>query len=296
MTRTITDDVGASAPIIATEDGQREAASVDREAHTISLNGSRVWRDYALRPDDAAKAGAIVTTLDNGPQKPANDNLAKPQRYHLKEIYERGELGINEIENRRHWFDAERLKELLATAACDPIESNEWRELMLPYFDDGMSSLDSDNGLQLNDDLEFEDTSVPADCTVVDNEDHTPTAIRILHARQVVDLAADVLGRDFQLLRTMIADNWTARMIGETEGFTDRTTASACGKGMLRAALRNLSRFLAGLDRLEERGERPHDRWRLVGTLNWPIAKYPEAPRWTSYLNQARGPVIKKAA
>ncbi|WP_439404754.1 hypothetical protein ACNJX9_25360 [Bradyrhizobium sp. DASA03076] len=300
---TITDEIGTSPPIIAAEDGQRRSASIGSEAlgHVVALTGQRVWRDYALRPDAPAKTGTPVGALDSGP-KPANDNVpAKLERYHLKEMYERGELGINEMENRRHWFAAQRLKTELAIADGDPVEANDWRELRLPFlegFSGDISSVDTDDALALSDELEFEDTDTPAECGVVDNVDDTPTALRILYAREVTDLAADVLGDDFELLRAVIARNWTARMVGETEGFTDRASASACGKGMLRAALRNLSRFYAGLDRLEEKGERPHDRWPLVGTLNWPAVAYPpnSGGRCASYWNQARGPVIKVAA
>jgi hypothetical protein len=306
--RTITDDDVGIGPIdILSPDIIRSTADLASAGNvTRALDGRRERNE--LNPKGSnTPLGRLVNAVDSGRVSAANDNTPRtPQvRYHLKEMFERGELGTNEPENRVHWFDAERLKKTLSVAKIDDLDDSaarEWRELM-PMFLEGfgglIESIDSDNGISLSDDLEFEDTNgVPAECRVVDNADDTPDAIRILYASQVISLAAEVLGRDFALLRAVIDHNWTTQMIGESEGFTGRATASACGKGMLRAALRNLSRFYIGLDRLEERGERPQDIWPLIGTQNWPPVVYPPTIRWQHghYLNQARGPVIKVAA
>jgi hypothetical protein len=154
----------------------------------------------------------------------------------------------------------------------------------------------------LTDDLDFQDTDVPGECAIVDNAEGEYDQIRTLYARQVVSLAEDVLGHDFKVLKSAIVNKWTARMIGEDEGFMDRATASACGKGMLRSALRNLSRFYLNLDRLECSDQRPHDVWPLVGKpTSLPSIVHPtgsfrwQGNRYNRYLNQARGPVIRVA-
>jgi hypothetical protein len=99
--------------------------------------------------------------------------------------------------------------------------------------------------------------------------DMPPHALSI-SAKQAVALAAEVLGSDYAVLYAAIDRSWSNRWLGETEGFTDRASASACGKGMLRGALRNLSRFFLSLDRLEAGIERARDVWPLVGTSAWP--------------------------
>jgi hypothetical protein len=134
--------------------------------------------------------------------------------------------------------------------------ANEWRELALPHLDldETAVSFAKDAGLTLNDDGEFQDTDVPNDCATVDNAEGEYDQIRTLHARQVVSLAEDVLGHDYKVLTSLIIDNWTARTIGENEGYMNRATASAFGMGMIRSVLRNLSRFYLKLDRLEQDG------------------------------------------
>jgi hypothetical protein len=227
--------------------------------------------------------------------------------YPLKEIYERGELGINEIENRCHWFDAERFKRIHADARGEPDNSeHNWREILLEffegYFDNLITSFAGDEGLSLSDEMEFEDSSTdPAECEVIDfgswnaSRDLAPHIYQT-HAQEIIRLMKDVLGNDYKILSAFIEQGWTARKVGETEGFKDRASASACGKGMLRCALRNLSRFYRCLDRIEERGTRPQDAWPLVGTLNWlPVKCTPERYRTRdlAFMNQAVGPVRK---
>jgi hypothetical protein len=112
-------------------------------------------------------------------------------------------------------------------------------------------------------------------------------------------LRATCLGRISSCCAAFIESNWDTQTAGEKEGYKNRASASACGKGILRSALRNLSRFYARLDRLEERGDRPQDVWPLIGNLNLkPVVYPPEANRWrrAGWKNQARGPVFRHAA
>jgi hypothetical protein len=225
----------------------------------------------------------------------------RPTRYHFRELAQRGKLGINEPENRRHWFDAERLKRIIAISMGEQMNDSaayDWRGLMLPYVGPEPESLATDVGLTVNDDGEFQDSDVPGECAVVDNAEGESDQMRLLHARQVISLAEDVLGDDYNVLKSLILDNWTAQMIGENELFMDRATASGCGMGMIRSALRNLSRFYLRLDRLEQSGDRPLDVWPLIGTPTTaprvPRRTLPDDLRQSSYyLNQNRGPVIK---
>jgi hypothetical protein len=46
---------------------------------------------------------------------------------------------------------------------------------------------------------------------------------------------------------------------------------------MVRSALRNLSRFYLGVDRLESGFEKPNAVWPLVGTSAWLFAEAPDA-------------------
>jgi hypothetical protein len=252
---------------------------------TSGLDGRREKCELNLTGGPAPK-GEIVDTFDNGPDfKAATDNdvlarkntLGDTKRYPLGEMYERGDLGINEIENRRHWFDSQRFKKVHADAKGDSDNSvDDWRELMLEFyegiFNDVVTSFNVDKGLCLSDDMEFEDSTTPAECEVVDcggwnqYRDLAPHAHQS-YAQQVVALMTDVLGNDYEVLCAAIERGWKSQQIGETEGYTNRASASACGKGMLRSALRNLSRFYVSLDRIEERGERPPDVWPLIGAF-----------------------------
>jgi hypothetical protein len=304
--QTITDEVGSGPISISTPTDlehdiraiERNSAQETNENITPGLDDDQRRIEINYRPDRQLPLGGLVTSVDNGRcRQPANDN--KPARYHLREMEQRGELGINEAENRRHAFDAGRLRRDIAISQGEPMNDSaayDWCELMPPYIGPEPESFATDVGLILSDDGEFQDSDVPGECAVVDNAEGECDQIRFLEARQIVSLAADVLGHDYKVLTSLILDNWTARMIGEDELFMDRTTASACGKGMLRSALRNLSRFYLKLDRLEHSGERPQDVWPLIGTPTAaPPAVYPGPFRWQgkSYWNQARGPVIQ---
>jgi hypothetical protein len=306
--QTITDEVGSgpisiSTPYDLDEDGRADERNLapPNENVTPALDDDRRKIEISYRPDQPLPHSSLVSTLDNGrcPQ-PSNDN--RPARYHLRELAQRGELGINEPENRRHWFDAERLKRDIAISTGEPLNNsaaNDWRELMMPSVDDEPVPLGADaDGLTLDDDLEFQDNDAPGHCAVVDNAEGECDQIRFLEARQIVSLIEDVLGHDYKVLTSAIVKNWTCQMIGEDEGFMNRATASGCGKGMLRSSLRNLSRFYLKLDLLES-GQRPHDVWHLIGLPRSipPIVHAARPYRWhgesSYYLNQKRGPVIK---
>jgi hypothetical protein len=318
--QTITDETGLGPVNIATPIGlDEDARAAERnpvlqtdDNVTAALDGERQKSEINYRSEQPLSSESLVSAVDNGPQPAANDNdrparnniVGGPTTYPLKEIFERGELGINEIENRRHWFDAGRFKQVHSDARGEPDNSSDdWRELMLEFFegffDNSVGSFVLDKGTGLSDDMEFEDSATPAHCEIVDNAGDNPTRdmapqLRHLFAEQVVALMKDVLGGDYKVLHACIEQGWTARQVGETEGFKDRASASACGKGMIRSALRNLSRFYRCLDRIEERGDRPQDAWPLVGTLNWQPVKYTPARYRTldlAFMNQAVGPI-----
>jgi hypothetical protein len=306
--QTITDEVGFGpigvyAPPDFDEDvraDERKPISQTDGNITSEMDGKQRKIEISYRPDKPPPTTTLANALDNGRQpQPLNDN--RPSRYHIREMAQRGELGINEPENRRHSFDAGRLKRDIAMSTGEFLSdsaASDWRELALPHLDldETIVSFARDTGLTLNDDGEFQDTDVPNDCATVDNAEGEYEQIRTLHARQVISLAEDVLGDDYKVLTSLILDNWTARTIGENEGYMNRATASACGIGMIRSALRNLSRFYLKLDRLEHGGERPPDVWPLIGTpksIATPVLPGPFRWRGNSYWNQARGPVIQ---
>lgn len=305
--RTVIDDVGLGPITIRDIDDidvltdERTTPRRDCSEDGAMLGGQRHRIGINYRPDRPPQA-ALANAVDNGPlPAPANDN--RPVRYHLKEMAQRGDLGVNEPENRRHWFNAERLKRDMATSNGEPLSesaSDDWRELAMDYMGEALRSFDSDNGLALSDDMEFEDGGAPnGGCSVVDNDASEPDGERAIRSKQIIALAVEVLGPDFAVLKSAIQDNWTSRTIGENELFMDRVTAAACGKGMLRSALRNLTRFYDGLDRLEATGERPHDVWPLIGTHSKqypPVVRSRDFPwRGVSYLNQSRNYVIRVA-
>ena len=315
--RTITNEVGygpievievgaAGSPECLIETGDREVSPPSDGDITVSLDNIRETNKFRYRPDQPLPLASLVATVDNGPVPvAANDNVkpaAEPSDP-LSEIYERGELGINEPENRQHLFDANRFRRLHDDARGEPDNSDDnWRELLIEfcegYFDNTITSLSKDEGLVLNDDMEFDDTDTPADSGAVDCAAWNPYRdsephVRKLYGQQVAALMSSVLGADYDVLEAFIVRRWTARQIGETQGYKDRASASACGKGMIRSALRNLSRFYLGLDRLEERGQRPQDVWPLLGTLNWPVKRTPGyyRPRDNMFTNKTAGPV-----
>jgi hypothetical protein len=149
---------------------------------TSGLDEKRKRCELNLTGGPAPK-GEIVGTVNNGPDlKAANDNdvsarnniVNDPKTYPVKEMFERGDLGINEIENRNHWFASQRFKHMLACARGEPDNSEDnWRELLVEFyegfFDNLVTSFAKDVGLSLSDDMEFEDSTSPAHCEVVDN-------------------------------------------------------------------------------------------------------------------------------
>lgn len=217
----------------------------------------------------------------------------RPSRYHLQGMANREELGVNIYESLRNWTVSERFRRDAAIARGEPVAyrpGDDWRETREEYVGQPDAPLAAkDHALSLSDDLEFEDVGVPdpqPDATAESN------AICFLYAQQLMDVMHDVLGHDFEVLKHVIVENWSAQMLGEDEGFINRASASACGKGLIRAALRNLDRFYTKLDRLEQNGSRPQDVWPLIGTQNYPAVTRQEVA--AGYLNQARGPVIKR--
>jgi hypothetical protein len=105
----------------------------------------------------------------------------------------------------------------------------------------------------------------------------------------------DVLASDYPILMAAIDRNWTARDIGETEGYKDRVTAAACGKGMLRGSLKKLTTFFLSLDRVEIDGHPHKVVWPLVGTQAWIFAEMPDV-RWKRTKDAIAKPVVHLAA
>jgi hypothetical protein len=265
---------------------------------TRGIDGKRTKRnDLNLKWGDVA--APLAACNDNGPTQDymaskiaadvpqshaANDNWPK-ERLHIKEMFERGELGNGPPENQYHWFVFQRLRRDLRVASGEPVNDSaesQWRELMPEFlegfFGNRMNSIETDEGLIQDDENEFIDTSTPSYCRVVDNarEELEPIESHV-RATQIKARAIAELGYDFELLNAVIESNLTARKIGESTGLRDRATASARGKLMLHAALRNLGRFYSGLDRLE------------ADPLPRPVVFASGNGFW----NQTRGPVIK---
>lgn len=298
--QTITDEVG-SGPIAIyartddTRAEEREPFLQTDDDITSGLDDRQRKIEIGYRPDKPLPLTSLVNAVDDGPRTAANDNTTshslpakRSKSFPGKELFERGELGIGEQLNRRHWHDAVRFQRdhmLVSGEAEDDDAIANWRELM-PEFFEGYSgllaSIESDAGLVLDDDMEFSDSKTSAAGEVVDfarwcpSRDLHKPAYRI-QAKQAIALAAHYLGHDYAILNALMNRSWTLQMIGETEGYNDRAAASACGKGMVRSALRNLSRFYLGLDRLERGCEKPTAVWPLVGTSAWLFAESPNA-------------------
>jgi hypothetical protein len=316
--RTITDEVGSGPIQIITnevdeigsthESSELPSRSEEREAvlredidRATGLDGKRESCELNLS-GKTVQLGTLVHTVDNGPDaEAANDNdifarqmnSADKRPYPVKELFERGDLGVGRFENLELWLAAQRFKEVHADAKGDAkndTTKDDWRELLMPFLEgiggDCMTSLDSDNGLGLSDDMEFEDSSTSDPGNAFSNggwcvfRDMPPPAL-IVHAKQTVALAADVLGSDYPVLCAAVLRGYTIYRLGEKEGYKDRASASACGKGLLRSALRKLSAFFARLDHLEadvEPGKeerRPRQVWPLVGTTEWWPVEFP---------------------
>ncbi|MDH2357695.1 hypothetical protein QCM80_45345 [Bradyrhizobium sp. SSUT112] len=222
------------------------------------------------------------------PKQAANDNHGWP----LKEMYEKGDLGINEIENRNHWFAVVRLKRVLSDSREEPdnraVVQDDWRELVPEYLEIHEDSLivqpaTDEHSMKQDFDPEFVD-SFKDGPGFVDNASWNPHRdipphARCLQAKQTLALAADILASDYPIIIAAVDRRWTLRQIGETEGYKDRVTAAACGKGMLRSSLRKLSTFFLSLDRVEIGGHDHRAVWPLVGTAGWLFAEMPDV-RW----------------
>jgi hypothetical protein len=211
----------------------------------------------------------------------ANDN--RPPQWPLKILYEKGELGRNEQENRSHWQAAVRFQRDHAIAWGDSIEESaisDWRYLTPDYMElDQHTELQphdfTDKGLRLDSNREFQDTATFHGNYSVNNwnpyRDHSSVEDSI-RSKQILAHAHQVLGPHFPIICAATARNYTTRMIGETEGYRDPAAAAACGKGMLRCSLRMLVLFYKALDDLEAGVKPPERLWKLVGT-----------PKWTTY-------------
>ena len=234
----------------------------------------------------------------------ANDNLKPNRGWPLKEMFEKGDLGINENENRNHWRNAQRFKRTLSDSRKESDNSatvlDDWRELVDGYLEIHENSLivepaTDSYSMKNNFDPEFVD-SFNDGPGFVDNSGWNPHRDIAPHAKwllasQTLALAADVLGSDYPILMAAIDRNWTARDIGEPEGYKDRVTAAACGKGMLRGSLRKLATFFLSLDRVEIDGHPQKAVWPLVGTHAWIFAEMPDV-RWKRTKDPIDKPVI----
>jgi hypothetical protein len=151
----------------------RAAAPIESNPNiTTSIDGRRERCELNLAGGPAPK-GAILDTVDNGPELlatlPFTHIAIETKRYPLGEMFERGDLGNGEPENRPHWFDAQRFKRVHADARGEPSNDTAkdgWRELMFDFFegffDNLVGSFDADEGFGLSDDMEFEDSTTPA--------------------------------------------------------------------------------------------------------------------------------------
>jgi hypothetical protein len=240
---------------------------------------------FAFHPGSTVTLGEKVSIGDDGPSPSAaaNDNKAHRGKteWPFRALYHGGKLGVGEIENRRHWSAALRLKRIMADArgeeALDIVENDwwdlvdwrvaiEWDKLIkdpdgtfqgLHVEDFGAAEKREELRRDQGGPKKYKDTNSHDSYSCVDNgswnvfRDLAPAALLVLN-KQTVALAADWLGSDYRVLIAAIDKGWTAAMIGETEGYTlGSATARACGIGMLRSALRNLSDFFVKLDRLE---------------------------------------------
>lgn len=225
---------------------------------------------------------------------PANDNVKRRGRssWPLQELFNRGELGVNELQNRARWHAAQRFKREHDAASGDRIEesaSGDWRELMLMMLETdeevAIQHLGPNDGpAVLNDDNELQDNGTSRLPGVVDNAGFNPhrdlpAAAHEIYDRQVIALAADVLGYSYPVLAAMVLRSWNLQQVGETEGARDPASARGVGKGMMRMALSDLVDFYTKLDRLDESGVPTTLIWPLVGTPAWQFAEMPDI-RW----------------
>lgn len=236
-------------------------------------------------------------TVDDGPKaaRKRKQKLWQPERpvrnlKQIRELYRRKELGLTLEENRRHWHAANRFLKILNAARGefedDSIASN-WREIVDWFVethpDAGIVPMEQvlggDDEPSLSDEMEFVDVSAGMPFSVVDCGNWNvyrdlPPPLLLIESRVLVERAREYLGTDFGILCKAIYHGWTLGMLGETEGFKDRAGASACGKGMLRSALRKLSLFLLEADRHNQNIQACRSAWKLFDTSAWMFADY----------------------
>lgn len=220
----------------------------------------------------------------------ANDNKRGPTAWPLREQFNRGELGISEVENRRHFQAATRFRrdhDVAGTYRHDDAETD-WRELLLEatHLAGFVPMGENGNTLVLDEDTGLWKDGGEIIMDVVDNGGWNvfrdlPYAAGSIQARQVVALAADVLGSCYPIVVAAACRNWTLLQLGETEAEVGSPPASlrSIGKGLLRVALRELSSFYMKMDRAEAGEVKPLPTWPLVGTPAWLFADMP-TPAW----------------
>lgn len=226
------------------------------------------------------------------PPKAANDNKRGATAWPLRELYSRGELGINEMQNRSRWAAAQRFKKMHDLVSGEQGEDSavgDWRELAWQIT--SMSEIETmvplgenDGELGLDDNNEWSDAGTSKAHEVVDNAGFNPfrdlpPAAADVNAKQEVALAASVLGSSYPVLMAAVVRSWTLQAIGETEGSKDAASARAIGKGMLRLSLQHLVDFFLKLDRIALDGTPTNLVWPMVGTPAWRFAEMPDI-RW----------------
>ncbi|TIP28251.1 MAG: hypothetical protein E5X67_12010 [Mesorhizobium sp.] len=220
----------------------------------------------------------------------ANDNRRGPTAWPLREQYNRGELGISEVENRRHFFAASRFRRDHEAAGTyrDDRAGEDWRELLLEATHVAGFVPIGENGNTLVFDGEADAWKDGGEIIsdVVDNGGFNvfrdlPYAAGSIHARQVIALAADVLGTCYPIVVAAACRNWTLLQLGETEAEigSPPATLRSIGEGLLRVALRELSAFYVKMDRAEAGETALKPTWPLVGTPAWLFADMP-TPAW----------------
>lgn len=209
----------------------------------------------------------------------------------LRELFARGELGISEIENRRHWQAVMRFKRTYEySSEPAPSCSEDWRDLMLPIAAtadvlEAISPLPDDTASVRDDDGEWVDGGTTllgngVDCSAFDVYRDIPPPGEEISSKQTLALAATALGPAYPIVVAAVCRGWNLQQIGETEVEigSNGATARGVGKGMLRLALRSLTAFWLAFDRHVE-GTPLIRTWPLVATPAWLFADMPDI-RW----------------
>lgn len=213
-----------------------------------------------------------------------------PTGWPLRELFARGELGISEIENRRHWEACLRFKRAhVYSAEPVPSDAEDWRDLMLPVAATAdvqpLEPLPADTASVRDDDGEWVDGGTASlgnvvDCSAFDAYRDIPPPGEEISAKQTIALAATVLSAEYPIIVAAVCRGWNLQQIGETEVEigSNGATARSVGKGMLRLALRSLTAFWLAFDRHVE-GTPLIRTWPLVATPAWLFADMPDI-RW----------------